>query len=87
MVKLNNSDDYESVMILLTPEKTPIAYQHRVDELINCGTKERDAKILALEPIELEIYYEQDCGLFGVDSGAVESGTIYSPYSGELCEY
>ena len=36
--------------------------------------------------IELEIYYEKGTGLFAVESEAVESGTIYSPYTGELCE-
>ena len=36
--------------------------------------------------IELELYYEKEYGLFAVESGAVESGTIYSPYSAELCD-
>jgi hypothetical protein len=36
--------------------------------------------------IELEIYYEKGTGLFAVESETVESGTIYSPYTGELCE-
>ena len=31
---------------------------------------------------ELEIYYEKGYGLFAVDSEAVNSGTIFSPYSG-----
>jgi hypothetical protein len=35
---------------------------------------------------ELEIYYEKGTGLFAVESEAVESGTIYSPYTAELCE-
>ena len=34
----------------------------------------------------MEIYYEKHYGLFAVESGAVESGTIYSPYSRELCD-
>ena len=36
--------------------------------------------------LECEIYYHKHSGLFAVESGAVESGYIYSPYSGELCE-
>lgn len=36
--------------------------------------------------IELEIYYEKGTGLFAVESEAVESGTIYSPYTAEVCE-
>ena len=34
----------------------------------------------------MEIYYEKHYGLFAVESEAVESGTIYSPYSNELCD-
>lgn len=30
--------------------------------------------------------YEKDYGLFAVEEGAVESGTIYSPYNGNLAE-
>lgn len=33
-----------------------------------------------------ELYYDKHSGLFAVEQGAVESGTIYSPYSGELCD-
>lgn len=35
---------------------------------------------------ELELYYEEGRGAFAVESEAVESGEIYSPYSGELGE-
>ena len=35
-------------------------------------------------PIDLELYYEVGVGLMAVEPGAVESGTIYSPYTREL---
>lgn len=86
MVKLNNSDQYESVMIHLTPIDTPLAYARRVEDLMTGGMAREAAEIKALEPYELELYYEPGIALFGVDPGAAESGTIYSPYTGELCE-
>lgn len=37
--------------------------------------------------IECELYYEKHCGLFAVESDAVENNcTIYSPYSGDIAE-
>jgi hypothetical protein len=34
----------------------------------------------------MEMYYQKHSGLFIIEEGAVESGTIYSPYDGELCD-
>lgn len=89
-VKLNNSDTYEHLCnVVLTKDKFPIAYENKVQELIEEGCadsrEEAEAQIKDME-IELEIYYEKGTGLFAVESEAVESGTIYSPYTGELCE-
>ena len=41
------------------------------------------------QPIILEIMYEKDSGFFAVESDAIESGTLVSPYSGEEieCDY
>lgn len=86
MIKLNNADEYEPIEICLTPDKTPIAYQNKVQCLMNSGLSEDEAKREAYTPIELELYYETDSGLFAIEPGAVESGTVYSPYSGNLCE-
>lgn len=88
-VKLNSSETYESIEIILSKEKFPIAYNNKIDELIEnkvFKTREEAEKWLDNTPIEMELYYEKNYGLFLVESGAVESGTIYSPYSNELCE-
>ena len=89
MVKSNNSDEYESIgKFKLTEEKTPKAFKAKVEELVEeCGMTEEQAKALVKDmEFELEIYYEKGTGLFAVESDAVESGTIYSPYTAELCE-
>lgn len=89
-VKLNNSDNYESIgVIKLTKEKFPIAFEEKVQELLEEGcaeTREEAENLVNDMEIELEIYYERGTGLFAVESDAVESGTIYSPYTAELCE-
>lgn len=90
MVKLNNSDEYESIgVIKLTKEKFPKAFKAKVEELLEegvCETEEEAENVVKDIEFELEVYYEKGTGLFAVESEAVESGTIYSPYTAELCE-
>ena len=89
MVKLNNADNYEHLCnVRLTKEEYPIAWNAKVEELMEeCGLERDEAeKHVSEMDIELEIYYEKGCGLFAVESEAVECGTIYSPYTAELCE-
>jgi hypothetical protein len=89
-VKLNNSDEYEALdTIKLTKEKFPKAFKAKVEELIEegvCATEEEAEELIKDMVFELEVYYEKGTGLFAVESEAVESGTIYSPYTAELCE-
>ena len=84
-IKMNNADNYESINITLSRENTPIAYQNKLDELMDCKAFDTQAEAeewLSETPIELELYYENGYGLFGVESEAVESTEIKSPYSG-----
>lgn len=88
-VKLNNSDSYEPLIVRLTEAETPIAYNNKIEELVEQGvypSKEEAIKDNPIIEIECELYYEKHSGLFAVESGAVESNYVYSPYSGELCE-
>ena len=84
-IKMNNADNYESINITLSKENTPIAYQNKLDELMDCKAfdDQSDAeKWLSETPIELELYYENGYGLFGVEAEALENMEIHSPYSG-----
>jgi hypothetical protein len=84
-IKMNNADNYESINIKLTKENTPIAYQNKLDELMDYkafDTQAEAEKWLSETPIELELYYEYGYGLFGVEAEAIESMEIQSPYSG-----
>jgi hypothetical protein len=88
-MRLNSADSYEPITIILTKENTPIAYNNKIEELVEYGAysskeeAEADNKSIT---IECEIYYEKFYGLFAVEADAVESGTIYSPYNGKRCE-
>lgn len=81
-MKQNNVDNYEPIKVYLTPEITPIAYGNKVQCLKLSGLSEKEARKIALEPIELELYYEVAQGLFAVESEALESSVICSPYTG-----
>lgn len=87
-VKLNTSDNYESIKVTLSKGEYPIAYNNKIEELVEEGlyktTEDAENDNPTIE-IEMDIYYEKHYGLFAVESAAVESGTIYSPYTSELC--
>ena len=89
--QLNDSDNYEHLCnVVLTKDKYPIAFEEKVQELLEekcASTREEAEKMVSEMEIELEIYYEKGTGLFAVESGAVESGTIYSPYTKELYSF
>lgn len=88
-VKLNTSDNYESIKVTLSKGEYPIAYNNKIEELVEEGlyktTEDAENDNPTIE-IEMDIYYEKHYGLFAVESAAVESGTIYSPYTSELCD-
>jgi hypothetical protein len=49
-------------------------------------SEEEATRWIESTPIILEIMYEKDSGLFAVESEAIESGGVVSPYSGEEIE-
>lgn len=81
---LNSIEDAEIISVRLSPDETPIAYENRVRCLMLSGLSREEAEKVALEPMDLELYYEIGAGLMAVDPAAVESGTIWSPYTREL---
>lgn len=87
-LKLNNSNTYESLLVQLDKRHTPIAFEAKVNDMVNTGqwTRSEAEKYVSENPVELELYYETGTGLFAVESAAVEAGTIYSPYTKEQLE-
>lgn len=88
-VKLNSSENYEGIIIIVDKEQYPIAYRNKIEELVEQGCYETIEDAERDNPtfeMDCEIYYDKHSGLFAVECGAVESCCIYSPYSGELCD-
>lgn len=89
---INNADNYEHLCnVKLTKDKYPIAFQHKVDELMfadNTITKEMAENMVADMEIELEVYYQEGYGLFAVESDFCEcTDEMFSPYNGERIPY
>lgn len=79
---LNSAEDAEIISVRLSPDKTPIAYENKVRCLMLSGLSREEAEKVALEPMDLELYYEIGAGLMAVDPAAVELGTdCYSHWS------
>lgn len=88
-VKLNPAEVCEQIIIVLTKDEYPVAYNNKIEELVEqklYPSKEAAERHNPKFELYCEIYYHKDCGVFAVEQGAVESSTIYSPYTGEICE-
>ncbi|WP_195594670.1 hypothetical protein [Bacteroides fragilis] len=88
MEKNNNrlviTSDVEVIDVRLCPNKTPLAYQRKLKELVEIsGMTGDEAKTYLLRPIQLELLYDYGLGLFAVESEAIESTEIYNPYTGK----
>ena len=87
-VKLNNAEQCEFFIVTINKTQHPIAWANKINCLMLSGfSKEEAEKELENNPtFEMEMYYEIGSGLFAVETHAVEAGTIYSPYSSDMCE-
>lgn len=88
VAKLNSVENAEIIEVKITKEKYPIAYNNKLEELINENgmTKDEAEKCLEGWIIPMEIVYHKGYGLFMVESEAVEGTPIYSPYTGDECD-
>lgn len=88
-MKKNKAENYESILVYLDENRTPLAFNEKLKELMEEGAfdNENDARSYILtNPIELELYYHKGYGLYGVESDAVECSDVYDPYDGTKME-
>lgn len=88
-MKKNSADNYESIEVRLSEDKTPIAFAAKLKELMDqkaFDDEEKAKKWIRETPLEMELYYSIDNGLFMVEAEAVEGGDIVNPYTGEKLE-
>jgi len=77
-------EEGDIIEILLTKERTPVAYERKMHELMTrCGVTRDEAEEMLLTPIPIELFYSFDQGLFGVESEAIDSCEVFNPYTGE----
>ena len=93
-MKANKVGQEETIAVLLTRKSFPIAFQNKLNELMEQGafdSEEEATRWIESNPIILEIMYEKDNGLFAVESEAIESCSLaymelVSPYTGEAID-
>lgn len=88
-MKANTPKNYESIMVIVNKDEYPIIYKQIVEEQVSLGVpREQAEKYTDGLEIELELYYQKDYGLFGVDAEAVDEHVdLCSPYNKEEFEY
>ncbi len=89
-MKKNSADNYECITVYLSEDKTPIAFDTKLKELMEqkaFDDEDEAKKWIRNTPFEMEIYYSFGYGLFMVESEAVDGGAnIYDPYTTEILE-
>ena len=73
----------ESVDIVLTEKDHPNAYKAKLEELVESGLTEDEARaFIVTTPFAMEVFYEKGCGLFAVEGEAVGLDFMVTPYNG-----
>ena len=87
-MKINPLNQIETIEIVLTEEKFPIAYAAKLKELMEQGNSEEFARqVISANTFIMEVYYSPNNGLFAVESGALEvPETVCDPYTGMAME-
>lgn len=86
IMKLNEVGKEEIIILKIDETQHPIAYKAKLDELIQAGMTEKDARNAINQGIVMEVFYAPNQGFFLVESEAIESTEIYNPYDGNECE-
>ena len=85
-IKVHDSNHVESIQVMLSRDRTPIAFQNKLEELMAqkaFDTEEEAIKWIEKTPFKMEMYYEKGHGLFLVESEAIDSCDLVSPYTKE----
>lgn len=86
-MKLNSIGNEEIITLKIDENEHPIAYKAKLDELIESGLPEDDARKAISQGFVMEVYYAPNQGFFLVESEAIGCTPIFNPYDGIECEY
>ena len=85
MDKLTITSNCETITVFIDKKSHPNAFKRAVTNLMESGMTENEAEYhITVYGFEMEVFYQENCGLFMVESGAVDSIDIYDPYNGDL---
>ena len=85
-MKLNTNGNEEIVMLHIDEREHPIAYKAKLDELIESGLSEDEARNAISQGFTMEVYYAPNQGFFLVESESIGCTPIFNPYDGTECE-
>ena len=85
-MKLNAAGKEEVIVLKIDETQHPVAYKAKLNELIEAGMTEKEARDVINDGITMEVFYSPNQGFFLVESEAIESTEIYNPYDGSECE-
>ncbi len=78
------AQEAETIDVLLSPNRHPIAFERKVRCMMTSGLTRPEAEAYVLvTPLQLEIFYDVGQGLFALESEAIESITVFNPYTGD----
>lgn len=82
-LQINPQGAEEIFELYLDPVKHPVAFDNKVQELMDAGMSRVEAEqFIRTTPFVLEAYYSPKQGLFLVESEAIEFNDIHNPYDG-----
>lgn len=75
----------EVINVYIDEVHYPNVFHRKLKELVDdCGMTEDEAReAITSQPFVLELVYHPNYGLFAVESEAIDSTEIFSPYTGE----
>jgi hypothetical protein len=79
-------EEGDMIDVYLCPEKMPETYRRKKYELVHrSGMTEAEAdRYILTTPVQLELFYDIDRGLFSVEAEAGECTPVYNPYTGRM---
>lgn len=78
------TEEGDVIDVFLCPNKTPVAYQRKKNELIKmAGMTEEEAERCLLTPIPIELFYSYNQGLWGIEAEPLAECEVYDPYTGK----
>jgi hypothetical protein len=84
MGQLKKSDPEKYAHFEINLVNFPTLFELKKAELIRHGFTEKEAIENCMTPIEMELVFAPDQGVFAVESEAMEDTDIFNPYDGQV---